>query len=232
VPWQKDVIPREVVVVPQGQGVIPRRPRGGASCKGIIPRRPRGDASLLGHNSTATWWCLIMRIRIVKSWGLICFDSSGVMLVIYDWLWDYMWTVIIWNSFTLAYPFACLYVVCGLLYCNDHQFYWCEQMWGPLAVIWIIGMRQLDGWDEYWAHYGAHHWRILFNYVSFVRTRLSIVICFFSVLCLDRVEPLLCNLGKCLAYCMPAYSKLRTLWLFMYVTFYQFEVIQFLGRYI
>jgi len=34
---QKDVIPRGVVVVPQGQGVIPRRPRGGASCKGIIP---------------------------------------------------------------------------------------------------------------------------------------------------------------------------------------------------
>ena len=40
-PWwcldEKDVIPRGVVVVPQGQGVIPRRPRGGASCKGIIP---------------------------------------------------------------------------------------------------------------------------------------------------------------------------------------------------
>jgi len=47
-----------VVVVPEGQGVIPRRPHGGASYKGIIPRRPRGDASLLGHNSTAMWWCL------------------------------------------------------------------------------------------------------------------------------------------------------------------------------
>jgi len=84
VPRRKDVIPRGVVVVPQGQGVIPRRPRGGASCKGVIPRRPRGDASLLGHNSTATWWCLDIRIRIVKSWSLIhVFDSSGVMLVIY-----------------------------------------------------------------------------------------------------------------------------------------------------
>jgi len=55
------------MVVPQRKDVIPREYRGGASCKGIIPRRPRGDASLVGHNSTTTWWCLIMRIRIVKS---------------------------------------------------------------------------------------------------------------------------------------------------------------------
>jgi len=82
VPRQKDVIPRGVVVVPQGQGVIPRRPRGGASCKGIIPRRPHGDASFLGHNSTVMWWCLIKRIRIVKSWSLIYFGSFGMMLVI------------------------------------------------------------------------------------------------------------------------------------------------------
>ncbi|QCE10336.1 hypothetical protein DEO72_LG10g1566 [Vigna unguiculata] len=67
VPQRKDVIPRGVVVVPQGQDVIPRRPRGGASCKGVIPRMPCGDASLLGHNSIAMWWCLDMRIRIVKS---------------------------------------------------------------------------------------------------------------------------------------------------------------------
>ena len=59
-----------IVVVPQGQDVIPRRPRGGASCKGVIPRRTRGDASLLGRNSIAWWWCLSLRIRIVKSWGL------------------------------------------------------------------------------------------------------------------------------------------------------------------
>ncbi|QCD78103.1 hypothetical protein DEO72_LG1g1732 [Vigna unguiculata] len=50
--------------------VISRRPRGGASCKGVIPRRPRGDASLLGHNFIVSWWCLILCIRIVKSWGL------------------------------------------------------------------------------------------------------------------------------------------------------------------
>ena len=67
VPQHKDVISREYRGGVSRPDVIPRRPRGGASCKGIIPRRPRGDASLLGHNSTATWWCLIMRIRIVKS---------------------------------------------------------------------------------------------------------------------------------------------------------------------
>ena len=54
-------------MVPQGEDVIPRRPRGGASDKSVISRRPRGDASLLGLNSTVLWWCLIMRIRIVKS---------------------------------------------------------------------------------------------------------------------------------------------------------------------
>ena len=73
------------MVVPQGQDIIPRRPRGGASCKGVIPRRPRGDASLLGHNSTVTWWCLDIRIWIVKSWSLIYFDSFGMMLDIYAW---------------------------------------------------------------------------------------------------------------------------------------------------
>jgi len=66
------------VVVPQGQDVIPPRPRGGASCKGVIPRRPRGDASLLGRNFTVTWWCLIERIQIVKSWCLIWFGTSYV----------------------------------------------------------------------------------------------------------------------------------------------------------
>ena len=58
-------------MVPQGQDVISRRPRGGASCKGVIPQRPRGGASLLGRNSIVSWWCLIERIRIVKSWCLI-----------------------------------------------------------------------------------------------------------------------------------------------------------------
>ena len=34
-----------------------------------------------------------------------------------------MLTVMIYVSFTLAYPFACLYVVRGFLYFNDHQFH-------------------------------------------------------------------------------------------------------------
>jgi len=78
VPRRKDVIPHGVVGVPQSQDVISRRPSGGASCKGVIPRRPRGDASLLGHNSTVTWWCLDMRIRMVKSWCFIWFSTSYV----------------------------------------------------------------------------------------------------------------------------------------------------------
>jgi len=64
------------VVVPQGEDVIPRRPCGGASCKDVIPRRPRGDASLLGCNSTILWWCLIVRIQIVKSKSLKWFGYS------------------------------------------------------------------------------------------------------------------------------------------------------------
>jgi len=67
------------MVVPQGQDVIPRRPRGGASCKDVISQRPRGDASPLGHNSTVSWWCLIMRIQIVWSWSLRWFGIFGVV---------------------------------------------------------------------------------------------------------------------------------------------------------
>ena len=78
VPRQKDVIPQGVVVVPQGQDVIPRRPRGGASGKGVISRRSRDDASLLGLNSTILWWCLIMRIWIVRSYS---FEGFGISCV-------------------------------------------------------------------------------------------------------------------------------------------------------
>ena len=42
-------------------------------------------------------------------------------------------------------------------YCDDHQFYLCEQIGEPLVVVMMIGMIQLDGLDGYWAHYGAHH---------------------------------------------------------------------------
>jgi len=66
------------VVVPQGHDAIPQRPRGGASCTDVIPRRPRGGASLLGHNSMVSWWCLVVRIRMVKSKSLNCFGNSRV----------------------------------------------------------------------------------------------------------------------------------------------------------
>ena len=102
------------MVVPQGQDVIPRRPRGGASCKGVISRRPRGDASLLGLNSTVLWWCLIMRIQIVRSCsfeGLVC---HVWLLSIYAWLYDWMMIIMMYEFCAPAYPFACLYgCVCG-----------------------------------------------------------------------------------------------------------------------
>ena len=108
-------------MVPPGQDVIPRRPRGGASCKGVIPRRPRGDASLLGLNSIVLWWCLIMRIRIVKSWSLIYFDSFG-----HDACYLCLVLKLPVNCYKMRFlytslPFACLYVVRGLLYCDDRQ---------------------------------------------------------------------------------------------------------------
>jgi len=62
-----------------------------------------------------------MRIWIVKSWSLIhVFDISDVMLVIYVDLRLHVDCDDI-RSFTLTYPVACLYIVCGLLYCDDHQ---------------------------------------------------------------------------------------------------------------
>jgi len=60
-------------------------------------------------------------------------------------------------TFSLAYPFACLCVMCGLYLCDDHQPCWCEHMREPLAVVMIMGMLQLDGLDGYWAHCEAHH---------------------------------------------------------------------------
>jgi len=121
-------------VVPQGQDVIPRRPRDGASCKDVIPRRPRGGASLLGVNSTISWWCLIFRIRIVKSrsvkwFGISCVDVCYLCLILklhvecYD----------IRISFA-SLPFCLLVCLCLVfLLCDDHQF------------LMMIGMLQLDG---------------------------------------------------------------------------------------
>jgi len=48
------------------------------------------------------------------------------------------------------------------------------------------------------------------SYVSLVRTRPSIVICFSSVLCLRRVEPLLFNLGNAWrTICMHTWYRCR-----------------------
>jgi len=51
----------------------------------IIPWRPRGGASLLGRNSTVLWWCLIVRIRIVKSKSLKWFGyiMCGYLLIMF-----------------------------------------------------------------------------------------------------------------------------------------------------
>jgi len=90
----------------------------------IIPRRPRGGASMLGRNSTVSWWCLILRIRIVKSWslkwfGISCVDVYYLCLTLklhvecYD----------IRDTFT-SLPFCLFVCLCVVfLLCDDHQFY-------------------------------------------------------------------------------------------------------------
>ena len=75
-------------------------------------------------------------------------------------------------------------------YCDDHRFYWCEQMGELLAVVMMIGMLQLDGLHEYWAHSGAHRWRI-YLLCFLVCTRL-ITISSPVFYVLGRVGPLLC----------------------------------------
>jgi len=70
-----------------------------------------------------------------------CFDISFLYTSLPCWL--------VWLS--------CMWL---FSYCDDHQFYWCEQIGEHLAVVMMIGMIQLDGLDGYWVHYGAHRWRI------------------------------------------------------------------------
>jgi len=68
--------------------------------------------------------------------------------------------IVMYESCILAYPFACLYgYVCGLPLCNDHQYYWCEQMWEIETVVIAMEMLQRDGHGRVWAHYGALSWR-------------------------------------------------------------------------
>jgi len=118
------------------------------------------------------------------------------MLVIYAWLWDYMWTVIIWGFFMIAYPFACFMIFMWFL----------PLQWSSIWLMWAdvrnpgSGMdnRDVPAWWIGWV-LGPLWGPSLKDFTSYdylVRTRLSIVICFSSVLCLGRVEPLLCNLGN------------------------------------
>ena len=212
VPRQKDVIPRGVVVVPQGQGVIPWRPRGGASCKGVIPRRPRGDASLLGHNSTATWWCLDMRIRIVKSWSLIpVFDISDVMLVIYVWPETACW---LWWYKILYSSLPCCSLVCCV---------WSSLLpWSSTLLMWADvrtpgcgdGNRNAAAWwmGQVLGLLRGPLLEYFTIYVVLSEQDLGSLIVLFPVLFgLGRVGPVLCN------WVYPTYgillcSKLRTLW--------------------
>jgi len=101
--------------------------------------------------------------------------------------------------------------------CDDHRFYWCEQTWELLAVVVVIGMLQLDGLDEYWAHYGAHRWRIYLFWFFLICTRPSIISSLVYFV-LDRVGPLLCFMDM-LGYIVFHTPNLRTLWIFMYVAF-------------
>ena len=69
-------------------------------------------------------------------------------------------------------------------------------------------------------------------YVSLFWTRPSLIICFFfQCTSVWAVWSPFFVIWVYLTYGIPLYPKLCTLWIFMYVMFYQFEVIQFLGRY-
>jgi len=150
------------MVVPQGQDVIPRRPRGGASCKGVIPRRPRGDASLLGHNSTISWWCLILRIWIVKSWGLKWFGN--------------LWVNVCHLCLTMKLHVDCYdirFLYTSLPFCLLVCFVWFSLLrWSSISLMWAdvrIPSSSNDGrdavawWilDKYQAHFGATPFGVL-----------------------------------------------------------------------
>ena len=101
-------------------------------------------------------------------------------------------------------------------YWDDNRFYWCEHMGEPLAVV-MIGMLQLDGLDEYWAHFGAHRWRI-YLLCFLVCTRL-ITISSLVFYVLGRVGPLLC-LWLCKGTEYFISPNLRTLWILCTWHFY------------
>jgi len=123
----------------------------------VISWRPRGDASLLGHNSTATWWCLIKLIRIVKCWCFIWFGTSYVDVCyacLNIWMVYRMYDTMISS---LVYPFACLCVMCGFLLCDDHQPRWCEHMWDLPTVVIMEVLRFDKSWTSIGLTLGTHN---------------------------------------------------------------------------
>jgi len=103
-------------------------------------------------------------------------------------------------------------------YCDDHQFYWWEQIGEHPAVVRMIRMIQLDGLDEYWAQYGAHRWRIYLLCFSLICTRLRII----SSLVYFCFRP--CGVSflfyGCVWETVYFISQFRTLWIIMYGVFH------------
>ena len=63
---------------------------------------------------------------------------------------------------------VCMVVCMVFPLCNDRQFYWYEQMWGPEAVVMAMEMLQLDVHGRVWAYYEALSWRCLLSKFIFL----------------------------------------------------------------
>ena len=106
---------------------------------------------------------------------------------------------------------VCMVVCVVFLLYNDHQFYWCEQMWETEAVVMAMEMLQRDGHGRVWAHYGALSWRSYCLDLPFC-TRTSFVV-FHVVLGLGSVVPLSFVMDM-VGYCVRHTPSFRTLWIF------------------
>ena len=116
-------------------------------------------------------------------------------------------------------PFACLYVVCGTLFCDDHQPCWCEHMWEPLAVVMLIRMLQLDGLDRVGPTVGTTTGRFYVVYVVIVEKGLVLLFVFFQYISGWAMwGPFCCNLGM-----------FNVLYTFTPIEVSFIEVIQLLG---
>jgi len=124
-----------------------------------------------------------MRIRIVKSWeSKLILVIHVWMFVVHVWLWDlhvdYRDIRILYSSLPLFVVWlSCMWF---FSYCDDHRFYWCEQMGGLLAVVTVMEMLRLDGLDGTRPLWGPS----LKDFISLdflAWTRPSTIICFFSV---------------------------------------------------